>query len=418
MTVPGMQPFEMAAWRHAIEVQELHREMDAARAHQRALSGGLSPSDLASWAETLSAHQEMERLATMWRDEWVAAIATWRHIDEMQRASLALVFDIGRGGLDALAVAEYERLMRMRGLPWGSALVQLAMPSMGRVPFGASSSDLHQMMALMEHATAVRTAMDTFMAMQPALSRQAHDWMAGGEHRLLRALGRLDRAVGRVWGDGAEQPETTMSPPAPIMMAPAVQLLTGTRSTAAVLSRLAATDRDTSPLESALSDADADGQVAQWVTPGPALARRLDAVLPGAGDTFLGAVHAFQQQGPDCIRHMVISARELLTHLLSAVAPDEAVRRWHAEHPGVMLYVENSKKISRKARLAYLTRNCSPAYAQALSKDRDLIEGTWAVLNEVAHSLVVPLSPQEAELLLVRWQGHVHFILLLAESAS
>ncbi|WP_439643390.1 hypothetical protein [Gemmatimonas sp.] len=416
ITSTDMNTFEHTAWRRAIEAQEMYRAFERERAEREALLGGLTPSILASWSATMAAHRETERLSKLWRDDWKAAIETWHHVDAIQRASVEVGFGIGAGGLRALAVAEHERLMRMRGIPWGSAFAQLAMPAMGHRPFGSWSGDLQGLMGLMEHTTSVRAAMEFFVAKHPDMRRQAPDGMAGGEHRLLRALGRLDRAVGQLWGHGAEPRESSERPPAPIMMAPAVQLLTGTRSTSVVLSRLAQDDRDTSALVSALADADADAQVARWLTTGPALASRLEALLPGAGDTFLGAVHAFKQQGPDCIRHMVISARELLTHLLRAVAPDDAVRTWHTPQSGVPLYVATTKEISRKARLAYLTRNSSPGYALALSKDRDLIEGTWAVLNEVAHSLVVPLSPHEAELLLVRWAGHVHFILVFAES--
>ncbi len=415
MSVRGIDPFEQVAWRHAIEWQETHRTYEPDRAQREALLGGLTPSMLASWSATIAAHRETERLSKIWRDDSKAAIETWRQVDATQRASVEVGFEIGPGGLRALAVAEHERLMRMRGIPWGSAFAHLAMPAMGHLPFGSRSGDLQSLMGVMEHTRSMRAALEFFVAKHPDMRQQAPDWMAGGEHRLRRALGRLDRAVGQLWGHGAEQGESEC-PPAPIMMAPAVQLLTGTRSTSVVLSRLARNDRDTSALDAALADADADAQVAQWLPTGPALASRLEAVLPSAGDTFQGAVHAFQQQGPDYLRHMVISARELLTHLLRAVAPDEAVRRWHTPQTGVTLYVANTKEISRKARLAYLTRNSSPGYALALSKDRDLIEGTWSVLNEVAHSLVVPLSPHEAELLLVRWAGHVHFILVFAES--
>lgn len=204
MNVPGMKPFEQAAWRHAIAVQELHREIEAARAHQHSLFGGLSPSMLASWSAAMAAHHETERLSRLWRDDWKAAIESWRHVDAIQRASVEVGFGIGAGGLRALAVAEQERLMRMRGISWGSAFAQLAMPAMGHLPFGSWSGDLQSLIGLMEHTTSMRDAMEFFVAKHPDMRQQAPDWMAGGEHRLRRALGRLDRAVAQLWGHGAE----------------------------------------------------------------------------------------------------------------------------------------------------------------------------------------------------------------------
>jgi len=89
------------------------------------------------------------------------------------------------------------------------------------------------------------------------------------------------------------------------------------------------------------------------------------------------------------------------------------VRAWHKPTSGVDLYVEG-KKIGRAARLAFLSREVSPAYAVALQTDRDLLQSTFYRLNAATHDLEAPFTALEADLLLSRVSFLIHILLRLA----
>lgn len=82
------------------------------------------------------------------------------------------------------------------------------------------------------------------------------------------------------------------------------------------------------------------------------LSSHLPKINEGLYKMWKGAIEAYNSNNSDRVRHFSTSIRELYTHLIHILAPDEAIKKWTSD---VSYYHEG--RPTRKARLLYICRN-------------------------------------------------------------
>jgi hypothetical protein len=120
-----------------------------------------------------------------------------------------------------------------------------------------------------------------------------------------------------------------------------------------------------------------------------------------------GARRALASENPDRVRHFAVSYRELFTHVLHALAPDEEVRAWSSakEH-----YV--SDRPTRKARMLYACRRINQRpFDNFVTKDIDAALAVLGFFQQGTHEVESSYTPAQIAALEVRMEGTVRFLL-------
>lgn len=121
-----------------------------------------------------------------------------------------------------------------------------------------------------------------------------------------------------------------------------------------------------------------------------------------------GAKHALTSKNPDKKRHVVVSLREMLTHVLHAIAPDSEVSKWTSKpnhfHKG---------RPTREARLLYICRaiNHGP-FEQFMNKDVDAHVKFIRLFQRGTHELDINFTEQQLRTLVVRTEALVRFLVI------
>lgn len=106
----------------------------------------------------------------------------------------------------------------------------------------------------------------------------------------------------------------------------------------------------------------------------------IDSRLP---QLLAGTENALDSTSSDRIRHVSISGRELVTHVLQKLASDDEVGNWSAEPK----FFHNGRP-TRRARIKYITRHQdSPNITNFIEKDLEALLALLSVLHEGTHSL-------------------------------
>ena len=122
-----------------------------------------------------------------------------------------------------------------------------------------------------------------------------------------------------------------------------------------------------------------------------------DLILP-----YQGALAAIHGGGTDAARHFAVSARELLTHTLHRLAPDEELRRW----PGATPADFPNNRPTRRIRLRYILRRFdSGMYAQFIQDDVNKTLELLDLLNSDTHRLDARHDPETLRMFLRRTEG-------------
>ncbi len=137
----------------------------------------------------------------------------------------------------------------------------------------------------------------------------------------------------------------------------------------------------------------------------------LSRVNPQLIQLYQGAAGAIVRAGPDATRHMATSLRELLTHVLHTLAPDEALQNWSGRQPGDFV----NGRPTRAARIRYILRRLlGTSYAQFVSEDVARTIDLMQLLHGDTHRLGHSLDTAGQRIVLRRVEG-VIAILLEAE---
>jgi hypothetical protein len=138
----------------------------------------------------------------------------------------------------------------------------------------------------------------------------------------------------------------------------------------------------------------------------------LEALKPGLVRMLHGAREALASKNPDRVRQFVISNRELLTHVLHALAPDKEVKLW-IPSPDL---VENGRP-TRRARLLYIARHINhEPFAEFVEADVAAAVATFKLLHKGAHEIEAGFTDSQAIALLQKVELTILFLLKIGQS--
>ena len=122
---------------------------------------------------------------------------------------------------------------------------------------------------------------------------------------------------------------------------------------------------------------------------------------------WVGARKALRSENPDRSRHVAFSIRELITHVLHALAPDEAIQNWTEDES----YFHNGRP-TRKARVLYICReiNHGPFTSFLRADVKASIE--FINLFQRGHELSISFSEKQLEALVTRAEAFLRFLIL------
>lgn len=133
---------------------------------------------------------------------------------------------------------------------------------------------------------------------------------------------------------------------------------------------------------------------------------------PSFSNMLLGAEQAINSKNPDHLRHFASSHRELSTHILHLLAPNDQVKEW-TKDPN---HFDKDGKPTRKARLKYISRNHkNKTFVDFLIKD---FENQMALLNADEHRNSQEYSDQELNALHLRFLSMLGFFMQIVTSHS
>lgn len=120
-----------------------------------------------------------------------------------------------------------------------------------------------------------------------------------------------------------------------------------------------------------------------------------------------GAIRALASDNPDRVRHFTVSYRELLTHVLHKLSPDEDVRMWSTSPNDYA-----NGKPTRDARLRFITRGINHGpLTDFFKKDIAAMVAVFNLFNGGTHA--VTSSHTEAQLIALKTKAELTLLFLL-----
>ena len=145
-----------------------------------------------------------------------------------------------------------------------------------------------------------------------------------------------------------------------------------------------------------------------------ASANHLEAYDQDLWNMYIGAQKAFIAKQTDYKRHILISLRELCTHLLHSLAPKERVTPWILEHSSTTDLLHNGSP-TRRARYLYICRDFKNGFIDEFAaQDAKTITTLFNTLNRT-HEKDPSFTDKELEILLLRTSHFIEYILTLSQ---
>ena len=120
-----------------------------------------------------------------------------------------------------------------------------------------------------------------------------------------------------------------------------------------------------------------------------------------------GARQSLDSANPDRIRHFSASLRELFTHVLNTLAPDDKIRAWStaSEH-------YDKGKPTRRARLLYICRGVNQdQFSNFIEKDIDAGLEFLQLFQRGTHEVVPNYTDVQLRVMLTRMESLLRFLL-------
>ena len=145
--------------------------------------------------------------------------------------------------------------------------------------------------------------------------------------------------------------------------------------------------------------------------------RSLEALLweinPDLLNLLQGARQALHTDNRDRVRHVLVSLRELIGHVLRQLAPDDDIRAWNTNPD----YYDDKDKPTRKTRLLYICREInsgplSKLVGREVSSILTLIDG----LNGGTHGVAPRFTDRQLQAIVDYTESHLLFLPRLASS--
>lgn len=134
----------------------------------------------------------------------------------------------------------------------------------------------------------------------------------------------------------------------------------------------------------------------------------LAALNPELRSVWLGAKEALRSENPDRGRHVVVSLRELVTHVLDAIAPSKEIQTWTRDpshfHDG---------RPTREARVLFACRGVNHGpFSKFVSADVRATIEFIGLFQRGTHELAVSFSEAQLRALVTRAESLLRFLLL------
>ena len=138
-------------------------------------------------------------------------------------------------------------------------------------------------------------------------------------------------------------------------------------------------------------------------------------IAPALARPYVGARDAFNSNNADRTRHILSSLRELWSHLLKHLAPDEAVLKWI---PGNNLELTYQGRPTRKARVLYVCRNLNhEPLSDFVFHDTQALVKLMDFLNRV-HELEPTMSDAQLNAILLRTESWIMYLIKIHKTTN
>jgi hypothetical protein len=128
-----------------------------------------------------------------------------------------------------------------------------------------------------------------------------------------------------------------------------------------------------------------------------------------------GARDAMKENGGDKVRHVCVSLRELCTHVLLRLSPDDDIRRWQPDLTASGIY--DKGKATRLGRLSFICRFVNfGLYAPYLAKSMRTTIDFFGMLQEGTHAVTPEASDAQLQMILRDAVGVLRFLLTTAKN--
>jgi hypothetical protein len=211
----------------------------------------------------------------------------------------------------------------------------------------------------------------------------------------------LDR-VAKSFAIFSAAPEAIAQSPAWLLGTPPLLTYTGLRAASAIVG-----------LDSELIEAETDAASEEELSElRDALAGRLLAVHSSLAEAYQGALAAMDRKGPDWVRHVSVSLRQLLTSLIDTLAPTAEMNFWKIRT------AEDTAEggWSRRAKLRFIFREGRTTGTERMVDN--IIDSTLMLIyptSDGVHALVPPHNEAGMEYIVSHMQGVIATVLTAAE---
>ena len=123
--------------------------------------------------------------------------------------------------------------------------------------------------------------------------------------------------------------------------------------------------------------------------------------------SYQGAITSLDSNNPDKQRHVANSLRELFTHILHALSPDDKFKEWNNDPNNL-----KDGRPTRKGRLLYIYRNINyPPFSQFIKRDVEAALTFLDLLQKGTHEIKGPFSELQSRAILNRMESLLYFII-------
>jgi hypothetical protein len=141
----------------------------------------------------------------------------------------------------------------------------------------------------------------------------------------------------------------------------------------------------------------------------------LHELNPAFAKAWRGAEAALESGHNDHERHWSVSMRELLTHVLHALAPDDRIRIW----TDVPQDFDEKGRAKRECRVRYICRGAlstgKAEFADFLEKDVDCFVGIMRLLQGGTHGMPPTLRSEELRFVQAKIESMLIYLLRMAD---
>lgn len=135
---------------------------------------------------------------------------------------------------------------------------------------------------------------------------------------------------------------------------------------------------------------------------------------PEIKQLWLGAKEALSSSNPDKKRHVVVSLREMFTHILHSIAPDNEIFKWTSESS----YYHEGRP-TRKARLLFVCRDINHGpFKQFVNKDVESHIQFIRLFQRGTHEINIDFTDTQLRTLIVRSEALARFLLIIWKSTT